>query len=442
MTLEQQVLARISPSKDEREAIGQRVSSLIERVTEEADRESMGLSVLLVGSVAKDTFLHDPDLDIFILFPEDVPRDRLETIGLELGRRVLGKGEERYAEHPYIHGRWDGLEVDMVPCYRIEDTSRLKSAVDRTPFHTKYVRSNLKDEQKNEVRLLKQFAKGTGVYGAEARTQGFSGYLLELLTMRYGTFKGVLEAASGWRRGVTLDLGSEKGRRFNDPLVFHDPVDSNRNVASALSAHSFSMFIFAARSYLAGPSERFFFPERRGMLALEDMRSMLERRETGLVVVTVERPCLIDDNLYPQVRRSLDGICALLEAHDFRVIDRAFHVASDIDFVVELESLTLPLGRYHSGPPAWVENSFAFLERWEKEGLSRPFLEHGHWAVIAPRAHTQADDLLWSKMSTAALGSDLREAKVLSITMGPGAISEKNRPALSALLDKRMNWEV
>jgi tRNA nucleotidyltransferase (CCA-adding enzyme) len=442
VTLEQEILRKISPSDEEREAIGQKVGSLIDRVTKEAGSEDLGLSVLLVGSVAKDTFLHDPDLDVFILFPDSVPRERLESIGLSLGRRVLGEGEERYAEHPYIHGRWDGLEVDMVPCYRIEDTSRLKSAVDRTPFHTRYVRSHLAEEQKNEVRLLKKYAKGIGVYGAEAKTQGFSGYLLELLVMRYGTFREVLEAASAWRRGTVLDLGSEGGRRFDDPLVFHDPVDGNRNVASALSAHSFATFVYAARCYLAEPSERYFFPRRRSILDLKEMRTMLERRGTGAVVVAIERPCLIDDNLYPQVRRSMDGMCALLEGQDFRVIDRAYHVASDISFVIELESLCLPLGRYHSGPPAWVDNSYAFLDRWEKDGLSRPFLERGHWAVIAPRAHTRADDLLRAKMSTAALGSDLREARVLEICMGASAISEKNRAALSAMMDKRMNWEI
>jgi tRNA nucleotidyltransferase (CCA-adding enzyme) len=442
VTLEHEVLNRIAPSKEEREAIGSKAGSLLRRVTEETDREDLGLEVILVGSVAKDTYLHDPDLDVFMLFPESVPRERLESIGLALGRKVLGEREERYAEHPYIHGIWEGLEVDMVPCYHIADTSKLRSAVDRTPFHTRYVREHLGDEQKDEVRLLKQFAKGTGIYGAEARTQGFSGYLLELLVMRYGTFRAVLEAASAWKRGTVLDLEGERSRKFGDPLVFHDPVDGNRNVASALSAHSLATFIYAARCYLGAPSERFFFPGQREMLEVAEMRDMLDRRGTGILVVTMARPCLIDDNLYPQVRRSLDGLCALLEGHDFRVIDRAYHVAGEIGFVVELENLSLPLGRYHSGPPAWVDNSYAFLERWEREGLSRPFLENGHWAVIAPRTHTRADDLVRSKLSTAALGSDLREAEVLDITMSYPAVSEKNRPALSALLDKRMNWEV
>lgn len=442
MALEHDVLRKISPSDEERGAIDRKVSLLLERVKGEADREGLGLEVLMVGSVAKDTFLRDPDLDVFILFPESVSRELLESIGLALGRKVLERGEQRYAEHPYIHGLWEGLEVDLVPCYNILDTSRLRSAVDRTPFHTRYVRSNLGDEQKREVRLLKQFAKGVGVYGAEARTQGFSGYLLELLVIRFRSFRQVLEAATSWKRGAVLDLANEANRKFNDPLIFHDPVDANRNVASALSAQSLGRFIYAARCYLAEPSERFFFPRPREPLELDDMRGMLEQRGTGPLIITMRRPCIIDDNLYPQIRRSLDGACAMLEGSDFRVIDRAYHVAEDIRFVVELESLELPLGRYHSGPPAWVENSYAFLERWEKEGLGRPFLVNGHWAVVAPRAHTRADDLVRSKLSAAALGSDLRTAEVLSVAMGNSAISEDNRPVLSAMLDKRMSWEI
>jgi tRNA nucleotidyltransferase (CCA-adding enzyme) len=36
--------------------------------------------------------------------------------------------------------------------------------------------------------------KGTGVYGAEAKVEGFSGYLTELLVINYGSFPKALEA--------------------------------------------------------------------------------------------------------------------------------------------------------------------------------------------------------------------------------------------------------
>ena len=163
-----------------------------------------------------------------------------------MGRSILNQQEARYAEHPYIHGTWNGMEVDLVPCYKIDSTEHLISAVDRTPFHTRYVREHLKEDQKNDVRLLKQFMKGIGTYGAEARTRGFSGYFLELLVLRYGTFKDVINAMAGWTNGTVLSLERAGGKRFNDPLVFFDPVDPARNVASALSVGSFARAIYAA----------------------------------------------------------------------------------------------------------------------------------------------------------------------------------------------------
>jgi tRNA nucleotidyltransferase (CCA-adding enzyme) len=115
MTLEQDVLRRIKPSKEKREEIHRKVNSILSRTAMEASKEELGLEVVLVGSVAKDTFLQDPDIDVFLLFPESVPRTRLEAVGLELGREILGKGEERYAEHPYIHGYWEGSGCGSAP---------------------------------------------------------------------------------------------------------------------------------------------------------------------------------------------------------------------------------------------------------------------------------------------------------------------------------------
>ena len=183
MGIEEEVLSRIKPTPEVRVRVSKAVSSILDAVRSRALEREMGLETMLVGSVAKDTYVGNPDLDIFVLFPTMVKRKDLQRIGLEIGREVLKDGEARYAEHPYIHGTWDGLEVDLVPCYAIEDPSELRSAVDRTPFHTRYVNSHLREGQHDQVRLLKQFMKGVGTYGAEARTQGFSGYLTELLDL-------------------------------------------------------------------------------------------------------------------------------------------------------------------------------------------------------------------------------------------------------------------
>jgi tRNA nucleotidyltransferase (CCA-adding enzyme) len=442
MTLEEEVLGRITPDHLARQQIQHAVSSLMELVRNKADEEGLDLQAQLVGSVAKDTFLCDPDIDVFVLFPPTVPRKEMETVGLRLGRSILLDGQEKYAEHPYIHGKWQGMEVDLVPCYRIQDPSQLKSAVDRTPFHTTYIRTHLKEEQKGEVRLLKKFMKGIGTYGAEAKVQGFSGYLIELLILRYGTFKDAAKEAAAWKSGEVLAQEENGGKRFSDPLVFYDPVDPNRNVASALSIDAFARFIFAARRYLDSPSEKFFFPSPREPLSEEDIRETLRTRGTFAIIASIDQRPLIDDNLYPQVRKNLDGMTDLLTAHGFGVVDRGYHIGGAISLIAELESGSLPKAERHVGPPAWIDNASSFLEKWTGRGISPPFLNNGHWVAIVPRGYPSAVDLVREKLSSAALGNDLRDLRGLDVKGGDEVIAPEYRDQLSAMLDKRWPWDI
>ncbi|MBS7613865.1 hypothetical protein KEJ48_06465, partial [Candidatus Bathyarchaeota archaeon] len=47
-----------------------------------------------------------------------------------------------------------------------------------------------------------KFAKGIGVYGADIKTGGFSGYLCELLIVSYGDFIKTVESASKLHRSI------------------------------------------------------------------------------------------------------------------------------------------------------------------------------------------------------------------------------------------------
>src|SRR5436190_1381599 len=123
-----------------------------------------------------------------------------------------------------------------------------------------FLLGHVKQGQQNDVRLLKAWAEGIGVYGAEAKVLGFSGYLCELLVLKYGSFRGVLENSLSWRPTTVLELDRPPARTFTEPLVVVDPVDPNRNVASAVGVEQMATFVHAARAYLQAPSERFFFP--------------------------------------------------------------------------------------------------------------------------------------------------------------------------------------
>src|SRR5512145_2702224 len=99
---------------------------------------------MVFGSIACHTWVRgDMDLDFFLLFDSALSREMLESDGLGLARKIAGtftdRYHEKYAEHPYISAVIDDVEVDLVPCYAVESAARIQSAVDRTPFHTRYI---------------------------------------------------------------------------------------------------------------------------------------------------------------------------------------------------------------------------------------------------------------------------------------------------------------
>ena len=247
MSVEEDVLAKVRPTQEEESFIGSAVEELVERVLATSIAKQVEFKPVLVGSIAKGTHLKNPDIDLFLMFDPGVPREKLEEYGVRIGKEAIG-GREHYAEHPYIRGEFNGLKVDVVPAYRITDAAQKMTAVDRTPFHTEFVQKHLASDKKDDVRLLKSFMKGIGVYSAEARVQGFSGYLCELLVIRFGGFRDVLEAAGKWKKGVCLAFEQQSDIKFDEPMVFIDPVDAGRNVASAVSLHSLSLFIVSARA--------------------------------------------------------------------------------------------------------------------------------------------------------------------------------------------------
>src|SRR5512136_668131 len=192
--VESLVLQKITPTEAEKKHLHDVVKSLTERVNIEINKTKIPITIELVGSIAKDTFIRTSvDIDLFLLFPPTTPREILEEKGLVIGRAILKEQEECFAEHPYVRGVFKEYKTEIVPCYKIEDASQKLSAVDRTPLHTRYIEEHLKESQKKDVRLFKQFLKGIGCYGAEAEIEGFSGYLTEIIVLKYGTFQQLIQ---------------------------------------------------------------------------------------------------------------------------------------------------------------------------------------------------------------------------------------------------------
>ncbi|WP_456450019.1 nucleotidyltransferase domain-containing protein, partial [Palaeococcus sp. (in: euryarchaeotes)] len=143
MQVLQEVLQKIKPSKEERELVERIKGELLGLVREEIERAGLEVKPYFVGSLAKDTYLAgDHDIDLFLAFPLDVPLNELREEGFNLAEAIgkrLDSYEKAYAEHPYISGRYRGFDVDLVPCYDVNSWREVRTAVDRSILHNRWV---------------------------------------------------------------------------------------------------------------------------------------------------------------------------------------------------------------------------------------------------------------------------------------------------------------
>jgi tRNA nucleotidyltransferase (CCA-adding enzyme) len=401
------VRAKIQPDVEERERLRAAARALTERAEETIADLSVDADVIQVGSTARGTWTSgDRDIDLFVRFPPEMDREELESCGLEIGHAVLPDGHEEYAEHPYVKGQFDGFDVDFVPCYRVESATEIQSAVDRTPFHTQYLEARLDDELAGEVLLFKQFLKGIGAYGSDLRTKGFSGYLAELLVLEYGGFREVLEAAAEWHPQVRFDPEEHGTETFNDPLVVIDPTDPERNVAAVLSAANVARVQHYARDLLENPYESMFFPDPPEPLTPKEVRDFIAERGTHPVAVRFDAPDVVEDQLYPQLQKSLSGVGDALSRRGFDVFRSDLFAEESAVLFFELAVAERPAVERHDGPPVHVRaHATGFYEKYADSDAYGPFIDDDRYVVEREREFTSATSFLRSDaILDAALG--------------------------------------
>ena len=398
LPLEEKILSeQLRPSAEEREYIAGVARRLLDAIA--ASGKAAGM---VVGSIARNTWVKgDRDLDVFLLFSPEMPREALETEGLALARHIARQFTntlcEKYAEHPYINATIDGIDVDLVPCYNVASAEHIQSAVDRTPFHTRFITDRI-NGLTDDVLLLKQFAKAGGIYGSDQMTEGFSGYLCELLVLHYGGFAPLLAAAAEWRPPVLIDIGQHAAKKFEEPLVVIDPVDPKRNVAAAVSLDRMAEFMELARGYRDAPLEVFFHIRREHPCCPDDLAALLASRGTSLYAVTFATPPFIEEIVVPQLKRSTGAICELLDRSGFVVHHAHYRMGLERCMLLfELLVDELPSIRRHEGPPVWNRvNAEKFREKYHCSPLPGPFIENGRYVTEVPREFTRAVDLLSS----------------------------------------------
>ncbi|HKY11449.1 MAG TPA: CCA tRNA nucleotidyltransferase [Nitrososphaera sp.] len=347
------------------------------------------VDVVFGGSFAKGTWLPDhADIDIFVKIKPSVGIEKFEEMGREIGSEALKSygPKLRYSDHPYVEVFVKKVRVNVVPCYDVEQ-GKWQSAADRSPFHTRYISSNIDDEKRRQARLLKKFLKSVGIYGAEISTEGFSGYVSEVLVLKYSSFENLLRAAADWQERQIIavsDYDSDFVRVSNSPVIIIDPVDSRRNLGTAISPESVAKFMLAARKFLEKPSLDFFKEGkyRRGTIKLLP----------NVLVVEFSHEKKSPDIIWGQLKRSLSAIAKQLELAHFEVL-RSSCVTdekSSAALAFLLESITLPPYTKRKGPEVFRRKDTASFLSNRKKPLASWVDREMRIAMVIERRATDA----------------------------------------------------
>ncbi|MHB8163457.1 MAG: CCA tRNA nucleotidyltransferase [Methanoregula sp.] len=440
LPLEEAVLDTLRPTPEEREHVCSIAKRLLEAIAKSGKAQGM-----VVGSIARHTWVRgDRDLDVFMLFDAGLSREALEEEGLALARKIATefstRYHEKYAEHPYINAVIDDVDVDLVPCYNVDSATKIQSAVDRTPFHTRYITDKI-NGLIDDVLLLKRFTKAGGIYGSDQMTEGFSGYLCELLVLYYGGFTPLLQATAEWHPHMIVDPERHAAKEFDEPLIVIDPVDPRRNVAAAVSLDRMVEFVELARGYLESPSEKYFLVPAPQSITKEELGTLLAKRGTGLYAITFATPPYIEEVIVPQLKRSMIAIAEHLERNEFAV----HHVHYTMEeercmFLMEMLVTTLPTVRIHQGPPLWNRvNAEKFREKHVVSSLPGPYINEGKYEMEVPREFTRVEDLLTSEsLLQMRLGKHVRQvlANGWELHSGVECWDEEFAPFIAGFFDR------
>ena len=292
------ILKEITPTQEELTLIDEIVKKLRKLLDEKAQQLNLKYTKIEPqGSTGiKQTQLkNDFDIDLFIGLDYDLYKPKYDG----LSKNKLKKESKKdfrtlcnnwiiksltlkefrnprllYAEHPYVTVDYlvknYPIKIDIVLFFDLEldyiKNNGPITAVDRSPWHGRFIKENLSIEQKNDVRLLKQFFKANHSYGDKSAVGkvGFIGYSAELLIFYYNTlqnlfnnFKFLKEKPNDYYNRTLKELG--KIHHFqNDYIIITDPIDKNRNVASAISEKAYKYCVQRVTDFMNNPNKSFF----------------------------------------------------------------------------------------------------------------------------------------------------------------------------------------
>lgn len=344
------------------------------------------------GSIAKETFIKDDyDADLFVRFDYlEYKSKRLSDI-LETVLDSNFKFERVHGSRDYFQIE-DGIIFEIVPVLKIKDYKQAVNVTDMSPLHVDYIKKKLKAGQADDIRLAKQFCKAAKVYGAESYIKGFSGHILDLLIINYGSFEKLINAAINWKEKEIFDIEKHLKKpleelddaKIHSPLIIVDPVQPDRNAAAALNKKQCDKFKFACKKFIDKPSKSSF--------------KIVALKKTDLKISDDEELFFIEakplqgkkDVVGSKIMKAYEHLKRQIKRNQFEIMntDWEFKKVGQLYFVLKKETLSeIQIIR---GPPINTKEGCTNFKKKHKQ----TYVEDGRLFAKEKRKYRHAKDLV------------------------------------------------
>ncbi|MDD4878472.1 MAG: CCA tRNA nucleotidyltransferase [Candidatus Nanoarchaeia archaeon] len=410
--LRDDVLKKIKPSSAEEKSVLTIASAVMQKI------RIPNATPVLGGSFAKGTWLKgNHDVDIYVKFSKASYSGKNISILLEKELKKSFKDIELlHGSRDYFQMKMKDFTIEIVPIIEINHSDEAENITDVSLLHVQWVSRHR--QLLDDMRMAKAFFKANRIYGAESYIQGFSGYVLEILTVYYSGFEELMQNIAKWdtSKRVVIDIeGYHKGKaliaelnkaKLFSPLILIDPVQKERNAAAGLSWEVYGKAIELAKSYLKKPSLKFF--------EKENITKAVLKKKAGKNAVFMIEAKPVDgkkDIVGAKLMKCFEHAKKELLSGEFKVVDSGWEWEKEALFWFIVPKEKLSLLYKHRGPPVnETERLKQFRESWHKREVLE---ENGRAYVLAKRKFRDAKSLLKSVVKDDYFMERVKSAKLL-----------------------------
>lgn len=361
----------------------QQVKQVVGALESELKKQKLKAKIILGGSLAKNTYLPgDHDVDIFVAFDYF---HKFHDISKLLGG-VLGK--LKHVSVARVHGSRDYFQLttpaspltfEIIPVLDIKDPDAAANITDCSPLHVSWVKKQIAKKKKlaDDIKLTKAFCKAAGVYGAESYIKGFSGHVVDILTIYYGGFVKLLTASQSWKDKTIIDFyNAHKGSalqvlnasKLQSPLIVVDPIQKERNAAAALDYSKGERFKVKAHQFLKQPTIEFFIKKE---LTLDDIKQRAGKNKLVLIDVVARQGK--EDVVGAKLLKAFEYIKRQLQKNEFDLYDAGWvwNKGKKALFFFILNPALLPPTRCLIGPAVSMAKYVAHFKAMHKKTFEK-----------------------------------------------------------------------